>query len=108
MHIAAERGHLNFCILIAKCKRKWSPLLFSAQAGHLDVFKFLYKKIEDNTPRTGPFQITAQHLEGKNGHLEIYKFLHENSHEINPIMQEGITPLHCAAQLGQFDLCKHI
>ena len=62
------------------------------------------KKIEDNTPRTGPFQITAQHLAAKNGHLEIYKFLHESSHEINPIMQEGITPLHLAAQLGQFDL----
>ena len=49
-----------------------------------------------------------QHLAAKNGHLEIYKFLHENSNEINPFMQESITPLHLAAQHGHFEVCKYI
>ena len=111
MHIAAERGDLDFCKFIAKVsvkKFKWPPLLFSAQAGHFEVFKFLYTEIEDKTPRTGPPQITAQHLAAKNGHLEIYKFLHEKSNEINPIMQEDITPLHLAAQYDHIDVCKYI
>ena len=112
MHIAAERGCLDFCIFIAKVsgskKYKLSPLHFSAQAGHLEVSKFLYKEIEDKTPRQRPFKITAQHLAAKNGHLEIYKFLHEQTQDINPIMQERITPLHLAAQFGQFDVCKYI
>ena len=115
MHIAAERGCLDFCRFISKVspskKYKRSPLLLSSQAGHLEVSKFLYKEIEDKTPRTRPFKITAQHLAAKNGHLEVYKFLHEYTiltQDINPIMQERITPLHLAAQFGQFDVCKYI
>ena len=113
MHIAADRGRLDFCIFIAKVsasqRYKWSPLLFSAQAGHLEVSKFLYSTdIEDKTPRITPFQITAQHLAAKNGHLDIYQFLHENTNDINPVMQEDITPLHLAAQYGHFDVCKYI
>ena len=112
LHIAADRGRLDFCIFIAKVsaskKYEWSPLLFSAQAGHLEVSKFLYKEIEDKTSKTISFQLTAQHLAAKNGHLEIYKFLHENTHDLNPLMQKRITPLHLAAQSGQIDVCKYI
>ena len=112
MHIAADRGRLDFCIFIAKVsaskRYEWSPLLFSAQAGHLEVSKFLYKEIEDKTSKTISFQLTAQHLAAKNGHLEIYKFLHENTHDLNPLMQKRITPLHLAAQSGQIDVCKYI
>ena len=108
MHIAAERGDMNFCKLIAKLgtikSYKWSPLYFSAQEGHLEVSKFLYKKFGDKQN----FHGSAQHLAAKNGHLEIYKFLFEKSNDINPIMQELITPLHLAAQYGHFDLCKFI
>ena len=112
MHIAAERGHLEFCKFMAKVSVtkifKCSPLLFSAQAGHLEVSKYLFTEIDNKTPSTGPSQITAQHLAAKNGHLEIFKFLHENLNDINPIMQEHITPLQLAAQCGHFDVCKYI
>ena len=112
MHIAAERGDLHFCKFIAKVSVtksfKFPPLLLSAQAGHLEVSKYLFTEIDNNNPSTGPSQITVQHLAAKNGHLEIYKFLYENSNDINPIMQERITPLHLAAQYGHFDVCKYI
>ena len=49
-----------------------------------------------------------QHLAAKNGHLDIYRFLHESLNDINPIMQQQITPLHFAAQYGHFDVCKYI
>ena len=110
MHIVAERGHLDFCKVIAKLRAiesyEWSPLNLSAQAGHLEVSKFLYKEFEDKQDKR-IFGI-AQHLAAKNGHLEIYKFLHENLNEINPFMQENITPLHLAAQYGHFEVCKYI
>ena len=112
MHIVAERGHLDFCKFIAKVSVaksfKFPPLLFSAQAGHLEVSKYLFTEIDNKTPSTGPSQITAQHLAAKNGHLEMFKFLHENLNDVNPIMQEHITPLHLAAQCGHFDVCKYI
>ena len=110
MHIVAERGHLDFCKVIAKLRAiksyEWPPLNLSAQAGHLEVSKFLYKEFEDKQDRR-IFGI-VQHLAAKNGHLEIYKFLHENSNEINPFTQESITPLHLAAQHGHFEVCKYI
>ena len=112
LHIAAERGNIDFCKFIVKVSAtkqyNFSPLLFSAQAGHLEVCKFLYNKIEDKTHRTSLEQLTAQHLAAKNGHLEIYTFLHEKSNDINPSMQSSITPLHLAAQYGCFDICKYI
>ena len=111
MHIAAEHGHLDFCHLIAKLtptkRYEWSPLLFSAQAGNLEVSKFIFREIVDKTINSH-LEITAQHLAAKNGHLKIYKFLHENLNDINPIMQERITPLHLAAQNGHFNICKYI
>ena len=111
MHIAAEHGHLDFCRLIAKVsptkRYTLSPLLFSAQAGNLEVSKFIFKEIEVKTVKSH-LELTAQHLAAKNGHFEIYKFLHENLNDINPIMQERITPLHLAAQNGHFNICKYI
>ena len=110
MHIAAECGHLEFCKFIAKViaikRYTFSPLLFSAQAGHLEVSKFLYEEIEYKNQ--GPHQLSAQHLAAKNGHLEIYKFLHENSNDINPSMQEFITPLHLSSQHGHYNVTKYI
>ena len=116
MSIAAECGHMDFCKSFAKMNilsrydcSKWS-LIFSAQAGHLDVSKFLYKEIEDKhtTQQFNFFLKIMQHIAAKNGHLDIYKFLHENSNNINPIMTNGITPLHLAVQYGHFDVCKYI
>ena len=110
LHIAAERGDINFCKLIAKLgtikSNKWSPLHFSAQAGHVEVFEFLYKKFKDK--QHGGISGFLQHLTAKNGHLEIFKFLHEKSNEINPIMEKQITPMHLAAQYGQYNICKYI
>ena len=110
MHVAAERGHINFCELIATLgtikSYQWPPIYFAAQAGHLEVCKFLYKEFEDN--RNGRVFDIVQHLTAKNGHLEIYKFLHEKSSDINPIAQEQITPLHLAVQYGHYELCKYI
>ena len=110
MHIAAERGDINFCKSIAKLgtikSYKMSPLYFSAQAGHLDVSEFLYEEFEDK--QNGRTSGCVQHIAAKNGHLQLYKFLHEKTDEINPIMKKRITPLHLAAQYGHFDICKYI
>ena len=112
MSIAAERGRMDFCKsfaemnILSKYKCSYWSLIFSVQAGHLDISKFLHKRIEKkHTIRI--FQI-VQHIAAKNGHLDIYKFLHECSDNINPIMTERITPLHLAAQYGHFDVCKYI
>ena len=112
MHIVADCGHLEFCRFIAKVSTtksyKFSPLLLSAQAGHIEVSRFLYEEIEDKSHKRSTDQLSAQHLAAKNGHLEVYMFLHKNSNEINPSMQERITPLHLAAQYGHFDVSKYI
>jgi hypothetical protein len=110
MHIAAERGDMEFCKFIAKVSilkdYELSPLVFSAQGGHLDVSKFLFKEIEDKHPRRN-LEI-VQHIAAKNGHLDIYKLLHENWNDINPSYLEQITPLHLATQYGHFDVCQYI
>ena len=109
MHIAAERGHLKFCKVIAKLSPiknyEWSPLNFCAQGGHLEVTRFLYKELADKKERI--FEIML-HLAAENGHLKIYKFLYENSNAIHLLVQEGITPLQLAAQYGHFEVCKYV
>ena len=110
MHVVAERGHIDFCKSIAKLSTiksyEWPPINFSVQGGHLEVTKFLYEEFQEK--QDGRIFEIALHLAAKNGHLEIYKFLHENLDEINPEMQEDITPLHLAAQYGCFEVCKYI
>ena len=112
MSIAAERGRMDFCKsfaemnILSKYKCSYWSLIFSVQAGHLDISKFLYNEIEDR--HTIRILQIVQHIAAKNGHLDIYKFLHESSNNINPIMTKGITPLHLAAQYGHFDVCKYI
>ena len=110
LHIAAERGHIDFCKWIAKFSTikcyQWSPLHFSVRSGHLEVSKFLFKEFEEKC--TTRIFYGVQHLAAKNGHLDIYRFLHESLNDINPVMQEQITPLHFAAQYGHFDVCKYI
>jgi hypothetical protein len=100
LHIAAERGHIDFCKWIAKFSTikcyQWSPLHFSVRSGHLEVSKFLFKEFEEKC--TTRIFYGVQHLAAKNGHLDIYRFLHESLNDINPVMQEQITPLHFAAQ----------
>ena len=46
-------------------------------------------------------------LSSKKSHVFV-KILHGNLKDINPIMQELITPLHLAAQYSHFDVCKYI
>ena len=110
MHFAADCGDMEFYKFISKVSilkdYELSPLVFSAQAGHLAVSKFLYKEIEDKRPKRN-FEI-VQHIAAKNGHLDIYKLLHENWNDINPSYEEQITPLHLAAQYGHFDVCQYI
>ena len=115
MHIAAERGCLDFCQMIAKatpvkysqCRNKFTPIHFAAQAGHVEVYEFLTENVNDKNPTTDR-RLSPLHLAAKNGNLLKYQSICENALDINPIMKERITPLHLAAQSGHFDVCKYI
>ena len=115
MHIAAERGCLDFCQMIAKatpvkysqCQNKFTPIHFAAQAGHVEVYEFLTENVDDKNPTTDR-RLSPLHLAAKNGNLLIYQSICENALDINPTMDKNITPLHLAAQFGHFAVCKYI
>ena len=115
MHIAAERGCLDFCQMIAKatplkysqCQNKFTPIHFAAQAGHVEVYEFLTENVADKNPTTDR-RLSPLHLAAKNGNLLIYQSICENALDINPTMDKNITPLHLAAQFGHFAVCKYI
>ena len=115
MHIAAERGCLDFCQMIAKatpvkysqCQNKFTPIHFAAQAGHVEVYEFLAENVDDKNPTTDR-RLSPLHLAAKNGNLLIYQSICENALDINPPMDKNITPLHLAAQFGQYAVCKYI
>ena len=115
MHIAAERGCLDFCQMIAKvtpvkysqCQNKFTPIHFAAQAGHVEVYEFLTENVDDKNPTTDR-RLSPLHLAAKNGNLLIYQSICKNTLDINPTMDKNITPLHLAAQFGHFAVCKYI
>ena len=85
-------------------KKIWTPMHFAAQAGNLDVFKFLSEKNKLKNPETDT-GITPLHLAALNGHLKMYQFIAKNT-----ILQDynDITPLHLAAANGHLELVKYI
>ena len=115
MHIAAERGCLDFCQMIAKttplkysqCQNEFTPIHFAAQAGHVEVYEFLTENVNDKNPTTDR-RLSPLHLAAKNGNLLIYQSICKNALDINPTMDKNITPLHLAAQFGQLAVCKYI
>ena len=55
----------------------WSPLHIAAGQGNLDLWKYIFEKINSTQPRV-QYKWTALHVAAKLGHEEICEFLIDN------------------------------
>jgi ankyrin repeat protein len=112
--MAAEKGQLEVCKLIIESLEDknprgyqgWSALHFAAINGHLEVCKLINESIEDGVDvENGGW--TPLHCAVE--HLDVYKMfvgtLENKNHTANG---NTWTPLHQAAALGRFDVCRFI
>ena len=112
--MAAEKGQLEVCKLIIESLEDknprgyqgWSALHFAAINGHLEVCKHINESIEDGVDVENggctPLHCAVEHL-------DVYKMfvgtLENKNHTANG---NTWTPLHQAAALGRFDVCRFI
>ena len=82
LHVAAKKGYLNVCKLIAENVQEKNP--------------------EDC------FGVTPIQLAAKNGHYEVCQLIISNVNEKNPAMHDGFTPLHIATKHGHYKICNLI
>ncbi|XP_062556746.1 uncharacterized protein LOC134221572 [Armigeres subalbatus] len=105
MHIAAFNGRVDvLCTLIdekakidAHDKDGWTPLHYAAQQGHNDVVVLLIRKGARKDDRTAMFSAVF------NRRLDFLRTFIDKKAKIDAHDENGVTPLHCAAQEGHND-----
>ena len=120
LHMAAMNGNLEVCKYISEnSDNKYqvgdgnlneTPLNIAAANGHLQVVKILIESFVEKDQRNGGWT-PLHHAAGSNAsmdQLEVCRFIIEKIDIKNPANNNGLTPLHIAAEMGHFDLCKLI
>eukprot|EP00933_Yihiella_yeosuensis_P074538 TRINITY_DN8348_c0_g2_i2.p1 TRINITY_DN8348_c0_g2~~TRINITY_DN8348_c0_g2_i2.p1 ORF type:complete len:266 (+),score=38.55 TRINITY_DN8348_c0_g2_i2:81-878(+) len=91
-----------------KYKNGWTPLLFAAQEGHLDVTKFLAERYP-HMAETNYKGDTPLFLAARKGYLGVTKFLAERYPHMAEIKdKKGSTPLLFVAMQGHLDVTKFL
>ena len=91
-----------------------NALNLAAFKGHLEIYKFLSRKLRDKNPgnksQVNVWGRTPLHWAADQGHFGVCKFIIENTSNKNPasIMSGRNTPLHWAAENGHLEVCKLI
>ena len=113
-------GHSDIWRLNLRQNRQWSLIAISANHGDLALIQFVVNKIKLKNIRQTERQIALflvafKECKGCKRHqyLDIYDFLtsklkDKNPGKKSPLNKEGRTPLHYAANNGNFKLCKLI
>jgi ankyrin repeat protein len=126
LHHAASSGNVDLCKYILE--KTWdrngqniengdTPLHSAAKNGHLDVYKLIQKEYfiinpENNMGSTPFHEVVYTHFrdvsEGNEEHFELCKYLIKRMDDKNPRDKNGNTPLHHAADQGDFKMAELI
>ena len=87
----------------------WTPLLWSAGGGHLQVVRYLIEEQHCNPKYVDKDGETPLHCSAAGGHLQVVRYLIEEQH-CNPkcVDKDGWTPLHYASAYGQVGVVKYL
>ena len=80
-----------------------TPLVIAAVTGNTEIVTKVFKKEIFEIQDSVPFQYSAKY-----GNLEVCRFFINNIDDKNPKDDEGLTPLHIAAENGKFKVCQMI
>ena len=115
-HVAASRGHFEICkylfamVPVKNPKRRpfgRLPLGIAYANDHMLIFLHIYKQSDDKNPETNWISgNTLLHDAILKEDVGIYKFICKNLNQENknPPNNNGETPLHLAAKVGNFQL----
>ena len=85
-----------------------TPLHSAAKSGHLDIFKFILKNIQEDKNPKDNVGLTPLHYAAICSNLEIFRFIVQTDEDVNPVKGSGILPYHCALYLEDKEICKFI
>ena len=87
----------------------WTPLLWSAGGGHLQVVRYLIEEQHCNPKYVDKDGETPLHCSAAGGHLQVVRYLIEEQH-CNPkcVDKDGWTPLHYGSAYGQVGVVKYL
>ena len=89
----------------SRFEKQWHPLFMAVDQEHLQLFKFIFEKVDDKNPK-GYKGLSVLHLAAQEGCLNICKFILENVDDEIFLDDQGITPLYRAAHNGHVEVCK--
>ena len=117
LHVAAVNGHLRLCkVLLEKYNFDLhmndedgrSALLLTAEAGHLELFKYLQWK-DSNVYRQGKNGMNCLHVTASNGYFRFVKVLLETyNFDLFIKTDDGWSVLHYAAKAGHLELFEYL
>ena len=81
----------------------WTPLLWAAMKGHLEIARMLIDAGADVNNRNGE---TPLYMAVSNGKLDIARMLIDAGANVNVQDEVGYTPLHWAAVFGQVEIAR--
>jgi len=70
-----------------------TPLHMAARRGHLDFCRVMLENVQDKNPADN-HGLTPLHVAAEFGRLEIYHLIMDNVQDKNPARNNGKTPLH--------------
>ena len=80
-----------------------TPLVIAAVTGNTEIVTKMFTKETFENQNGEPFRYSAKY-----GNLEVCRFFINNIDDKNPKDDEGLTPLHLAAENGKFQVCQMI
>ena len=114
LHSASFGGHLrivkflieehDFQIFIED-RVKWTPLLYAAQSGHVDIVKYLREKGAD-VNKTDKFGRTSLYYAIRYHRTDAATYLIREGADVNISDSSGDTPLRVAMHNGDVSICK--
>jgi len=85
--------------------RRWTPLHFACQKGHVDTVRLLLEQCAD-VNRATESGATPLYIACSKGHVDVARLLLDNGADANRPTEDGRTPLLIAGQKGHVDIVR--
>ena len=96
------------CINQRSPNNQFTPFLYAAYTGNLEMLKFFYEFNDIDSTAKGPHGMNVVHLAAYADKPEIVKFLNDKSFDFDYYEENGLLPIHIAVRENNYNVVKVI